>query len=65
MQKAPKNEKTVMSDLKKYVNKRKAVDAVFNENYEEGYQAFKIGVLLRQAREASGLIPRIVDKKHR
>ena len=54
-----------MSDLKKYISNRKAVDAEFNENYEEGYQAFKIGVLLRQAREASGLTPRIVDKKYR
>ncbi len=39
-----------MSDLKKYISKRKAVDAAFNENYEEGYQAFKMGVLLRQSK---------------
>lgn len=44
-----------MSDLKKYISKRKAVDAAFNSNYDEGYQAFKIGVLLRQAREAFSL----------
>ncbi len=44
-----------MSDLKKYVSNRKAVDPEFQGNYEEGYQAFKIGALLRQAREASGL----------
>ena len=44
-----------MSDLKKYVSNRKPVDSEFGGNYEEGYQAFKIGALLRQAREASGL----------
>jgi len=44
-----------MSDLKKYVSKRKANDPEFKEGYEEGYQSFKIGALLRQAREASGL----------
>ncbi len=44
-----------MSDLKKYVSSRKITDPKFNEGYEEGYQAFKIGVLLRQARENSGL----------
>lgn len=52
-----------MSDLKKYISNRKAVDAVFNENYEEGYQAFKIGVLLRQAREASGLTQEQIAEK--
>ena len=44
-----------MSDLKKYVSTRKAGDPVFNKGYDEGYQAFKIGALLRQAREESGL----------
>ncbi len=44
-----------MSDLKKYVSNRKANDSEFNEGFEEGYQSFKIGALLRQAREDSGL----------
>lgn len=44
-----------MNDLKKYVSNRRAGDPEFNERYEEGYQAFKIGALLRQAREESGL----------
>ncbi len=44
-----------MSDLKKYVSSRKADDPEFSEGYDEGYQAFKIGALLRQARENSGL----------
>lgn len=44
-----------MSDVKQYVQKRLARDPEFAENYEIGYADFKIGVILRQAREAAGL----------
>ncbi len=44
-----------MSDLKKYVAQRKKEDAEFAENYDIGYQNFKIGVLLKQLRKKSGL----------
>jgi ribosome-binding protein aMBF1 (putative translation factor) len=44
-----------MSDLKKYISKRKKTDKKFAEGFETGYEQFKIGVILRQAREASGL----------
>ena len=44
-----------MSDLKKYIAKRKKTDKEFAEGFEEGYEQFKIGVVLRQAREAAGL----------
>jgi len=44
-----------MSDRKKYVSNRKANDPEFSKGYEEGYQSFKVGALLRQAREDSGL----------
>jgi len=54
-----------MSDLKKYVSRRKSSDSEFRDGYEEGYKAFKIGVLLRQAREASGLTQEeIAEKLH-
>lgn len=52
-----------MSDLKKYVAKRKASDKEFAKNYEEGLENFKIGVLLRQAREKSGITQEAVAKK--
>ena len=52
-----------MSDLKQYVEKRKARDAEFAENYETGYLEFKIGVLLRQAREEAGLTQEEVAQK--
>ena len=54
-----------MSDLKKYVAKRKASDKEFAEGYEEGLENFKIGVLLRQAREKSGITQEAVAKKLR
>ena len=44
-----------MSDLKKYVSSRKVKDPEFQAGYDEGYQSFKIGALLRQARKDSGL----------
>ncbi len=44
-----------MSDLKQYIAKRKKTDKEFAEDYEEGYEQFKIGVIIRQARESAGL----------
>ncbi len=44
-----------MSDLKKHIATRKKADKAFAEDYEEGYEQFKIGVILRQARESAGL----------
>lgn len=43
-----------MSDLKKYINNRKKTDKEFANNFESGYENFKIGVMLKQAREESG-----------
>jgi len=44
-----------MSDLKKYISERKKKDRKFSVGFDEGYEQFKIGVILRQAREAAGL----------
>jgi len=44
-----------MSDLKKYIRDRKKRDKIFAEGFDEGYEQFKIGVILRQARESAGL----------
>lgn len=44
-----------MSDLKQYLTDRKAADKNFAEGYDEGYQAFKFGVLLKEARKNAGL----------
>jgi hypothetical protein len=39
-----------MDDLDKYVEKRKKQSPIFAQNYDKGYEQFKIGVLLKQAR---------------
>jgi DNA-binding XRE family transcriptional regulator len=45
----------MMSDLQQYVSQRTARDPEFAAGFEEGYADFKLGVLLRQARESAGL----------
>jgi len=57
-----------MSDLKRYIAKRKKADREFAARFEEGYHQFKIGVVLREARKAAGLTQeelarRIMTKK--
>ena len=54
-----------MSDLKKYINKRKANDPDFAQGYDEGFEEFKIGLILRQEREKSGLTQEELAKKIR
>jgi len=44
-----------MSDLKKYIADRKKKDKEFAIGFDEGYEQFKIGIVLRQARESAGL----------
>lgn len=44
-----------MSDLKKYINKRKEEDLEFAKSFDTGYQEFKIGEILKQARLDAGL----------
>ena len=44
-----------MSDLQRYIEQRKKRDPEFAKDFDKGYQDFKIGVMLRQAREDAGL----------
>ena len=44
-----------MSDLEKYITKRKETDLNFKENFDLDYQEFKIGEMLKEARKESGL----------
>ncbi len=44
-----------MSDLQKYIEKRKSRDPKFAEDFHSGYEQFKIGAILKQAREEAGL----------
>ena len=42
-------------DLDRFIEQRKRTDPQFAKGFESGYQEFKIGVLLRQAREHAGV----------
>ena len=44
-----------MSDLQKYIEERKARDPEFSEGFDSGYEQFKIGVMLKQARLEAGM----------
>ena len=44
-----------MSDLTKYIDKRKAQNPSFSEGFDAGYENFRIGVMLKQARLEAGL----------
>ncbi|MEX2633684.1 MAG: helix-turn-helix transcriptional regulator [Balneolales bacterium] len=50
-------------DLERFIEQKKATSPEFAENFEEGYLNFKIGVILRQAREEMGATQEQVAKK--
>ncbi len=52
-----------MSDLKKYIIKRKKNDKEFAKGFDEGYENFKIGAMLRQARESEGITQEEIANK--
>jgi len=52
-----------MSDVQRYTEKRAKRDKTFAKNFETGYTEFKIGVILRQAREEAGLTQEEVARR--
>ena len=52
-----------MSDVQRYIEKRAKRDKTFAKNFEAGYTEFKIGVILRQAREEAGLTQEEVARR--
>ena len=44
-----------MRDLEKYIVEQEKREKRFAAGYAEGYEQFKVGVMLWQAREATGL----------
>ena len=52
-----------MSDIDKYISRRKKKDASFSQGFESGYEEFKIGVLLRHSREEAGLTQEQLARK--
>ena len=54
-----------MSDVERYTKKRKARDQAFAEDFDAGYEQFKIGVMLKTAREQAGLTQEeLADRLH-
>jgi HTH-type transcriptional regulator / antitoxin HipB len=43
------------NDVEKYIEKRKKADKAFAADFDAGYEEFKIGVMLREAREQAGV----------
>lgn len=52
-----------MDDLDKYIEKRKKKSPKFAKNFDKGYEQFKIGVLLKHARQEAGLTQEQVANK--
>ena len=52
-----------MSDVQKYIKRRKKTDPEFAEDFDTGYESFRIGAILRQAREEAGLTQEQIAKK--
>ncbi len=52
-----------MSDVERYIERRKKRSTKFEENFETGYEAFEFSVMLREAREKAGITQEAVAKK--
>ena len=52
-----------MDDLEKYIDKRKKKSKYLTENFETRYETFRIGILLKKAREDAGLTQDELAKK--
>lgn len=52
-----------MDDLERYIEKRKKSSPEFAKDFEAGYNEFKIGLLLKQARIEAGLTQEEIAKK--
>ena len=54
-----------MDDLDKYIETRKKQSPQFVKDFDKGYEQFKIGILLKQARIEAGFTQEQVAKKLR
>jgi len=52
-----------MDDLDKYIETRKKLSPKFAKNFDKGYEQFKIGIFLKQARLEAGLTQEQVANK--
>jgi ribosome-binding protein aMBF1 (putative translation factor) len=54
-----------MSDLERYIAKRKKKSAQFEKDFETNYQAFEFSAMLREARENAGITQETIARKLR
>ncbi len=54
-----------MSDVERYIEKRKAKSANFAKNFESGYEAFEFSVMLKEARQKAGITQEAIARKLR
>ncbi len=54
-----------MSDIERYIARRKKEQPAFKRNFESGYQAFEFSVMLRQARNRAGVTQETIARKLR
>jgi len=52
-----------MDDLERYIDKRKKNSKDFSNNFEERYESFKIGIVLKKARQEAGLTQEEIAQK--
>jgi predicted transcriptional regulator len=43
------------NDVENYIERRKKTDKVFSKDFDAGYEEFKIGAMLREARKQAGV----------
>ena len=54
-----------MSDVERYIERRKRRSRKFAKDFERGYEAFEFSVMLRQARELAGVTQEMIARKLR
>ena len=52
-----------MSDVQRYIKKRKRKDSDFARDFDSGYERFNLGVILKQARKEAGLTQEELARK--
>lgn len=54
-----------MSDLSRYIEKRKKTDSTFADGYDAGYEEFKVGALIKELRLKEGMTQEeLAEKLH-
>ncbi len=54
-----------MSDVERYIEKRKKRSSKFAKDFESEYEAFEFSIMLRDARERAGITQEMIAKKLR